>query len=250
MTAALATQSVAKRFGALEALSGVSISLERGARHALIGPNGAGKTTLINVLAGALAPTAGEVFLDGERITRLTQHARVDRGLTRTFQINQLFPGLTVLESVLIAIFQRKGLGTRALRRYDAHAAEIAEARELLATLRLDGQAGDITAHLAYGKRRLLEIALAMATRPRILLLDEPAAGIPSTESVEVLAVLAALPRDVTLLFIEHDMGIVFRFAERITVLVGGRVLMEGGVEEVQRDERVRAVYLGREQRG
>ena len=247
MTAALATQSVAKRFGALEALSGVTISLERGARHALIGPNGAGNTTLINILAGAAPPSSGDVFLDGERITRLTQHARVDRGLTRTFQINQLFPGLTVLESVLIAIFQRKRIGARALRRYDAHAAEIAEAHELLATLRLDAQARERTAHLAYGKRRLLEIALAMATRPRILLLDEPAAGIPSTESVEVLAVLAALPRDVTLLFIEHDMGIVFRFAERITVLVGGRVLMEGGVDEVQRDERVRAVYLGRE---
>ena len=249
MTAALATQSVAKRFGALEALSGVTISLERGARHALIGPNGAGKTTLINILAGAAPPSSGDVFLDGERITRLTQHARVDRGLTRTFQINQLFPGLTVLDSVLIAIFQRKGIGARALRRVGRHAQEIAEARELLATLRLDAQAAELTAHLAYGKRRLLEIALAMATRPRILLLDEPAAGIPSNESVEVLAVLAALPRDVTLLFIEHDMGIVFRFAERITVLVGGRVLMEGGVDEVQHDERVRAVYLGRERR-
>jgi branched-chain amino acid transport system ATP-binding protein len=246
MTAALATRGVGKRFGALEALSDVTIEIPVGARHALIGPNGAGKTTLINVLAGALAPTTGDVFLGGERITRLRQHARVDRGLVRTFQINQLFPGLTVLESVLIAIFQRKGLGTRALRRYTAYEAEITEAREQLATLRLDRQADDLTASLAYGKRRLLEIALAMATRPRILLLDEPAAGIPSTESVEVLAVLAALPRDVTVLFIEHDMGIVFRFAERITVLVGGRVLTEGSVDEIQHDERVRAVYLGR----
>ena len=250
MTAALATQGVTKRFGALEALSDVTLALPRGARHALIGPNGAGKTTLINILAGALAPTAGEVFLEGERITRLTQHARVDRGLARTFQINQLFPGLSVIESVLLAIFQREGIGTRALRRVAAHTAEIAEARELLATLRLEEQADQRTASLAYGKRRLLEIALAMATRPRILLLDEPAAGIPSAESVEVLAVLAALPREVTVLFIEHDMGIVFRFAERITVLVGGRVLMEGGVEEVAHDERVRAVYLGRSRDG
>ena len=250
MTAALAAQGIGKRFGPFEALSDVSISLEGGARHALIGPNGAGKTTLINVLAGALAPTRGDVFLDGERITRLRQHARVGRGLTRTFQINQLFPRLTVLESVLIAIFQRKGIGAHAWKAATAHAAEAAEARELLAMLRLDGQAQQRSATLAYGKRRLLELALAMATRPRILLLDEPAAGIPSAESVEVLAALAALPRDVTLLFIEHDMGIVFRFAERITVLVGGRVLMEGSVEEVQHDERVRAVYLGSEKRG
>ena len=250
MTAALSTRGIGKRFGALQALSDVTLEIPVGARHALIGPNGAGKTTLINVLAGALAPSAGDVFLGTERITRLRQHARVDRGLTRTFQINQLFPGLSVLESVLIAIFQRKGLGTRLLKRVDGYAAEIAEARDLLATLRLDRQAGDRSASLAYGKRRLLEIALAMATRPRILLLDEPAAGIPSNESVEVLAVLAALPRDVTLLFIEHDMGIVFRFAERITVLVGGRVLTEGTVDEIQHDERVRAVYLGREHRG
>jgi len=250
MTAALSTRGIGKRFGALQALSDVTLEIPVGARHALIGPNGAGKTTLINVLAGALAPSAGDVFLGTERITRLRQHARVDRGLTRTFQINQLFPGLSVLESVLIAIFQRKGLGTRLLKRVDGYAAEIAEARDLLATLRLDQQAGDRSASLAYGKRRLLEIALAMATRPRILLLDEPAAGIPSNESVEVLAVLAALPRDVTLLFIEHDMGIVFRFAERITVLVGGRVLTEGTVDEIQHDERVRAVYLGREHRG
>ena len=250
MTAVLATQGIAKRFGAFEALSDVTISLERGARHALIGPNGAGKTTLINVLAGALAPTRGEVYLAGERITRLRQHARVGRGLTRTFQINQLFPRLTVLESLLIAILQRKGIGARMWKDASAYATETAEARELLALLRLDGQAAQVTATLAYGKRRLLELALAMATRPRILLLDEPAAGIPSAESVEVLAALAALPRDVTLLFIEHDMGIVFRFSERITVLVGGRVLMEGSVEEVQRDERVRAVYLGSEKHG
>ena len=250
MTAALVTRGIGKRFGDFEALNDVTIALEPGARHALIGPNGAGKTTLINILAGALAPSAGDVFLDGDRVTRLRQHARVDRGLTRTFQINQLFPGLTVLESMLIPIFQRKRIGARALRRADAHAEEIAEAHELLAMLRLDAQAGERTAHLAYGKRRLLELALAMATRPRILLLDEPAAGIASAESVEVLAALAALPRDVTLLFIEHDMGIVFRFAERITVLVGGRVLMEGSVEEVQRDERVRAVYLGRQANG
>ena len=146
MTAALATQGVTKRFGALEALSDVTLALPRGARHALIGPNGAGKTTLINILAGALAPSAGEVFLEDERITRLTQHARVDRGLARTFQINQLFPGLSVIESVLLAIFQREGIGTRALRRVAAHTAEIAEARELLATLRLEEQADQRTA--------------------------------------------------------------------------------------------------------
>jgi branched-chain amino acid transport system ATP-binding protein len=243
--AALRTERLSKQFGGLAAVSEVSLALPRGARHALIGPNGAGKTTLINLLSGALAPTSGDVFLHEERVTPLPQHRRVKRGLARTFQINALFPGLTVLESVVLAILERKGLAARWLRSVASHRAEIDEARALLATLRLERDAATRTAELPYGRQRLVEIALGLATAPKILLLDEPAAGIPSAESVEVLGVVAALPADVTVLFIEHDMGLVFRFAERITVLVAGRVLTEGTPEEIRHNPEVRAVYLG-----
>jgi branched-chain amino acid transport system ATP-binding protein len=247
---ALRTANLTKRFGALVAVNDVSIALPQGARHALIGPNGAGKTTLINLLTGLLEPTAGDVFLRDERITHLRQHPRVKRGLTRTFQINTLFPGLTVLESVMLAILQRKGLGARWIRPVARYREELDEARALLATLKLDAHADTRTAELPYGRQRLVEIALALATRPTILLLDEPAAGIPSAESVEVLGVIAALPSDVTVLFIEHDMGLVFRFAQRITVLVAGQVLTEGTADEIAHDERVKAVYLGQDDHG
>ena len=250
MTAALRTSGLTKRFGGLTALSDVSISLARGARHALIGPNGAGKTTFINLLTGVLEPSAGEVFLGEERVTPLPQHRRVKRGLARTYQINTLFPGLTVLESVMLAVLERKGLAARWMRPVASYREENEEARSLLSTLKLEPHAATRTAQLPYGHQRLVEIALALATRPSILLLDEPAAGIPSAESVEVLGVIAALPTDVTILFIEHDMGLVFRFAERITVLVGGSVLTEGSAEEIARDARVRAVYLGEERNG
>ncbi|HXF78465.1 MAG TPA: ABC transporter ATP-binding protein [Usitatibacter sp.] len=245
MTAALRTEGLVKRFGGLVAVSGVSLSLPVGARHALIGPNGAGKTTLINLLTGVLAPTAGEVFLGDEDITRLKPHRRVKRGLARTFQINTLFPGLTVLESVALAVLERKGLGAKWFRPVSGYTAELDEARSILAGLKLERDAATRTAQLAYGRQRLVEIALALAARPSILLLDEPAAGIPSRESVEVFAAIASLPREVTILFIEHDMGLVFRFAERITVLVGERVLTEGTPAEIARNDEVKAVYLG-----
>jgi len=247
VSAALRTVGLARRFGELAALDGVGLEIARGARHALIGPNGAGKTTLINLLAGTLAPSAGDVFLDGERVTTLAPHARVKRGLARTFQINTLFPGLTVLESVLLAILERKGQGARWWVSVSTRRDAIEEARALLATLRLERDAGTRTGRLPYGRQRLVEIALALATGPTTLLLDEPAAGIAAAESVAVLGAIAALPRDVTVLFIEHDMGLVFRFAERITVLVGGRILTEGTPAEIASDERVKAVYLGRE---
>ena len=247
MTAALRTQGLTKKFGGLVALNDVSLSLDRGARHALIGPNGAGKTTLINVLTGVLPPSAGEVFLGEERVTALPQDRRVKRGLARTYQINTLFPGLTVLESVVLAVLERKGRAGRWMRPVSSYGEENDEARALLATLKLEPHAATRTTELPYGHQRLVEIALALATRPSILLLDEPAAGIPSAESVEVLGVIAGLPADVTILFIEHDMGLVFRFAERITVMVGGSVLTEGSPEEIARDARVKAVYLGDE---
>jgi branched-chain amino acid transport system ATP-binding protein len=247
---ALRTVSLTKRFGGLTAVSEVSLALPVGARHALIGPNGAGKTTLINLLTGALPPTAGDVFLQEERITPLAQEKRVKRGLTRTFQINSLFPNLSVLDSVVLAVLERKGLAGRWWKPVAGYRKEADEARALLATLRLERDAATRTAQLPYGRQRLVEIALALATRPKTLLLDEPAAGIPAAESVEVLGAIAALPPDVTVLFIEHDMGLVFRFAERITVLVQGRVLTEGTPREIAADERVKAVYLGRQTHG
>jgi branched-chain amino acid transport system ATP-binding protein len=245
MTLALRTEQLSKSFDGFLANGGIDLELPQGARHALIGPNGAGKTTFINLLTGVLSPTSGDVFLGDEQVTALAQHERVKRGITRTFQINKLFPGLTVLESVVLAICERRGL-TRVWYRPVAEQRDaIEEARELLGHLSLLREPDVVTKQLAYGKQRLLEIALALATRPSILLLDEPAAGIPSEASAELFEVLGRLPREVSILLIEHDMDIVFRFAERITVLAGGSVLAEGTPHEIAAEPRVREVYLG-----
>lgn len=242
---ALRTQGLSKQWGAFKANSDVSLNFAPGARHALIGPNGAGKTTFINLLTGGFAPTSGQVFLGEEDITGLPQHVRVKRGMTRTFQINTLFAGLTVLESVMLALCERDGRHRVWYQTVSRQHAQADEAMALLATLKLERDAHVLTRSLPYGKQRLVEIALALATRPRVLLLDEPAAGIPSAESAELFEVIAGLPRDVTVLFIEHDMGLVFKFAERITVLVGGKVLCEGTPQEIASDQRVKEVYLG-----
>ncbi|HET9752438.1 MAG TPA: ATP-binding cassette domain-containing protein [Myxococcales bacterium] len=247
---ALRTENLSKSFGGFAANAAVSLSLPVGARHALIGPNGAGKTTLINLLTGVLQPDSGEVFVGGERVTHLAQHERVRRGMTRTWQITTLFPELTPLESVLLAICEREGRAARWWHPLASLGAETREARALLSSLHLEAEASRPTRLLPYGKQRLLEIALALATRPRILLLDEPAAGIPANESAEVLGAIARLPADVTVLFIEHDMRLVFRFARRISVLVAGRLVAEGTPEEIARDPRVREVYLGEAQHG
>ncbi|MHB2169366.1 ABC transporter ATP-binding protein [Alsobacter sp. R-9] len=245
MTAALETHGLVKRFGGLTATDNVTFRLEKGARHALIGPNGAGKTTFINLLTGVLAPSAGTIMLEGQDITRLRSDLRVRRGLTRTFQINQLFPALTPLETLGLAVSERLGggadwwrvIGTR--RDIMGDIVEIAERFRLLDVLE------EKTANLAYGKQRLLEIAVAFACKPRVLLLDEPAAGVPEAERRELLDTVAALPRDVSVLLIEHDMDLVFSFADRISVLVNGALLTEGTVSEIANDPRVRAVYLG-----
>jgi len=246
--AALETRGLSRRFGGFTAVDGVDLSLPPGARHALIGPNGAGKTTLLNLLTGALRASAGRVLLGGEDVSALPQHRRAKRGLARTFQVNQLFPDLTPLEAVSLALCEREGLTARWWRSVRAHRAVEEEAAALLARLRF--QPADLrapTRALPYGRQRLLEIALALAMRPRVLLLDEPAAGVPPGESREVLDTVAALPRDVAVLLIEHDMDLVFRFAERITVLAQGAVLAEGPPEAVARDGRVREAYLGEE---
>jgi branched-chain amino acid transport system ATP-binding protein len=245
MTETLRTEGLSKQWGGFKANTDISLTFEPGARHALIGPNGAGKTTFINLLTGGFPPSSGKVWLGNEDITKLAQHERVKRGMTRTFQINTLFAGMTVLESVMLAICERRGLQKVWWKTVANHADVVEEAMALLATLKLTKEANSITRSMAYGKQRLVEIALALATKPKILLLDEPAAGIPSAESRELFEVIAGLPRDVTVLFIEHDMGLVFRFADRITVLVGGKVLTEGTPDEIAADPRVKEVYLG-----
>lgn len=245
MTCALQTVGLSKHWGSFAANSEVSIALEQGARHALIGPNGAGKTTLVNVLAGSIAPTSGEVYLGAERVTDLSEHLRVKRGLCRTYQINTLFPNLTVLETIILAICERKGLSKVWFRGVAALTTETAEADHILDQLRLIDDRDVETNLLPYGKQRLLEIALGLALRPKILILDEPAAGIPAGESEAVFSIITRLPQDVTILFIEHDMDLVFRFANRITVLVNGRVLTEGSPDEIAANDEVRRVYLG-----
>lgn len=244
-TYALQTKGLVKKFGGFVATNDVTLNVEAGARHALIGPNGAGKTTLINLLTGFLTPTSGEVILKGETVTTLSQHQRVKRGLARTFQINRLFADLTVLESATMAVNERLGLGARFWKPVGSHTQAVDEAAELLRSLRLLDVAHHTTRSLAYGKQRLIEIALALAVKPQVLLLDEPAAGVPTSESRELFESIAALPRDVTIVLIEHDMDLVFRFADQISVLVSGALLTQGTPEAIANDPKVKEVYLG-----
>jgi ABC-type branched-subunit amino acid transport system ATPase component len=243
--ALLETRGLCKNFGALEVARDIHFRLERGARHALIGPNGAGKTTFINLLTGVLAPSGGRVLLEGEDVTSLAPEKRVKRGIARTFQINQLFRGLSVLENVAIAVAERLGAGGAMLRPAGRRADVLAEAERLVDAMRLGEDAGRRVGELPYGRQRLVEIAIALGLNPRVLLLDEPAAGVPSAESHIILDAIAALPKDIAVLIIEHDMDLVFRFAERITVLVSGEVFAEGTPAEIAANREVRLVYLG-----
>ncbi len=246
----LSTHALDKSFGSLVVARNIEFGLLAGERCALIGPNGAGKTTLINLMTGMLAPDAGRILLGGEDITALAPDARVKRGLVRTFQINTLFPDLTPLEAVTLAVCERTGCAGTWWRELPAYRDAIEEANEILVALRLAGSRDRRTRELAYGQQRLLEIALALATRPKVLLLDEPAAGVPKDESAELFSVIANLSKDLAVLFIEHDMNVVFRFASRIIVMVGGRILVEGKPDEIAADERVREVYLGKARHG
>jgi branched-chain amino acid transport system ATP-binding protein len=250
MTAVLETRSLVKRFGGLTATHDVSLAIGRGARHALIGPNGAGKTTLINLLTGVLVPSAGTITLDGEDITRLAPHRRVRRGLVRTFQINQLFDKLTPLSSLALAVSAQLGIASTWWQPLGRDARVAGECEQLLHRFRLDDVMDRPVASLAYGKRRLLEIALALAGKPRVLLLDEPVAGVPEGDRQEIFDTINALPAEVSILLIEHDMDLVFNFARTVSVLVGGALFAEGDVESISKDERVKAVYLGQDAHG
>ena len=245
MNVALETVGLSKSFGALPVTDNVGFRLEAGARHALIGPNGAGKTTFINLVTGRLAPTAGRILLGGQDVTGLSQAQRVKRGLGRTFQINTLFRGLSVLENVCIAVSEHIGIagGMFRLAGADRRAAEAAYAE--LERLGLADDASRPVKELPYGKQRLVEIAIALALEPTVLLLDEPAAGIPSSETHVILETIERLPPTISMLIVEHDMDLVFRVANRITVLVRGAVLTEGAPADIAADPRVREVYLG-----
>ena len=241
----LSCQGLVKKFGGITATNDVTLDLRRGARHALIGPNGAGKTTLINLLTGVLEPTSGRITLEGQDISRLAPHQRVRRGMVRTFQINQLFASMTPLETLALVVSQQRGFGARWWRPLGKDADVAERAQQLLEQFHLAEVASQKTEHLAYGKRRLLEIAIALACQPRVLLLDEPVAGVPAGEREELLQTVAALPADVSVLLIEHDMDLVFSFANRMTVLVNGTVLTEGDPDTIANDPQVKAVYLG-----
>ena len=247
MPAALETVNLGKRFGGIVAASTLSLRIEQGSRHALIGPNGAGKTTVINLLTGLLRPDAGRILLAGEDITALAPHQRVKRGLARTFQINQLFGELTPFETIAAAVAERSGRGADWWRAAGSDTDVAREIVKILERFRIDDVMHARTAVLPYGKQRLLEIAVAIACLPRVLLLDEPAAGVPEAERQELLDIIAELPADVTVLLVEHDMNLVFSFAERISVLVNGALFVEGAPDEVASDPRVKAAYLGEE---
>ena len=245
MPPVLETVGLVKRFGGITAASDVSLQIEKGARHALIGPNGAGKTTVVNLLTGMLRPSEGRILLDGQDITNAEPHMRVRRGIARTFQINQLFAELTPIEAIGLAVSERMGTGRQWWRLVGRRSEVVEDIIGIVEQFRLADVMYDRTAILPYGKQRLLEIALAIACRPRVLLLDEPAAGVPEAERHEILTTVASLPKDVTVLLIEHDMDIVFSFADRVSVLVNGALFADGTPDAVARDARVKAVYLG-----
>lgn len=245
MSTLLELHQLSKSFGGLHVNRDVSFSLASGDRVALIGPNGAGKTTLVNVMSGDLPPSSGRIVFGGEDITRLSIAQRVRRGLVRTFQITRLFTSLTAEENIALAIMQRKRM-TRRFFSVAANASDVrTECRDLLQSLGIGHLAALPVVKLAYGQQRLLELAIGLALNPKVLLLDEPAAGVPHDEAPRILEAIDRLPPDIAVLMIEHDMDLVFRFAKRVLVLAGGRLIFEGTPAAVTADAEVRRAYLG-----
>ncbi|HEV2099593.1 MAG TPA: ABC transporter ATP-binding protein [Stellaceae bacterium] len=242
---ALETRGLTKTFGALVIANAIDFRLEWGARHALIGPNGAGKTSFVNLVTGALPANAGQILLDGVDVTHLPEAARVKRGLVRTFQITALFRGLSVLENVALAVCERDGVAGDPWHPIGSHRRAIEKAFALIERMGLTDDAGQPVGTLAYGRQRLIEIAVALALEPRVLLLDEPAAGVPSGETARIIEAVESLPSDIAVLIIDHDMNLVFRLAQWITVLVQGSVLVEGPPQAISAHPGVRQVYLG-----
>jgi branched-chain amino acid transport system ATP-binding protein len=245
MTLRLGLRGISKSFGGLHVNRDISFDLAKGDRVALIGPNGAGKTTLVNVISGDLAPTEGRIVFDGEDITGLSIAHRAHRGLIRTFQITRLFSTLTAMENVALAVMQRRGMTRRFLSVAGSPLDVRDECQQLLETLGIGHLAKFRVSELAYGQQRLLEMAIAVALKPKVLLLDEPAAGVPHDEAPKILEAIERLPPDIAVLMIEHDMDLVFRFAKRVLVLANGQLIFEGTPAAVTADEEVRRAYLG-----
>ncbi len=243
---AISVRGLSKSFGALVVAQAIDLDIMPGGRIALIGPNGAGKTTFVNLLTGFLKPDLGSIALEGERIERLPPEARVKRGLARTHQINTLLTEDTVRDNVAISIAERDGFAWRALRFARQWRSCLDEAQALLDQMEIGAVADRRVAQLPYGQQRLLEITVALSLKPRVLLLDEPAAGVPSHEAHVIHAALDRLPGSIAILIIEHDMDIVFRFAQEIVVMVQGRILTRGAPAAISADLQVRAVYLGK----
>ncbi|EJK86473.1 ABC transporter ATP-binding protein [Agrobacterium sp. SHOUNA12C] len=245
MSAVFEVNHLKKAFGGLTVTNDVSLSMAPGDRVALIGPNGAGKTSFVNLVTGNLRADAGEVSLGGERVTKIDAIGRVRRGLVRSFQVTRLFQDMTPAEHVALAILQRSGRSGRMFGNFLAMRNVMAETGDLLSTLGLADLMHRKVSEIAYGQQRLLEIAVAMALKPKVLLLDEPAAGVPQSDTGRIEQALADLPTDLAVLMIEHDMDLVFRFAKRVVVLAAGTIIFDGSPADVTKDARVREAYLG-----
>jgi len=241
----LAIEGLNKAFGSLVVTRNVSLSVRKGERHALIGPNGAGKTSLVHQIAGQLAPSSGRILLGGRDIVGETPEARCQLGIGRTFQKNNLFRGLTVRENVRLALQAKRGGWFACLRPAAADAALRADAEAVLEQVRLTGGLDRPVSSLSYGEQRQLEVALALASRPSVLLLDEPTSGMSVAETDDMIDLIRALPADLGILMIEHDMKVVFELADTITVLYYGEVLASGPPATIREDRKVRDVYLG-----
>lgn len=241
----LDVRNLRKNFGGLVVTDDVSLTLAPGDRVALIGPNGAGKTTFVNLVTGHVPPDSGSVAIAGTDLTSASPTRRVKAGLVRSFQVTRLFAEMTPQEHVALAVLQRLGRSGQIFTDYRAMPEVMDEVDAVLDLLQLSPIATQRVSDIAYGQQRLLEIALALALRPRVLLLDEPAAGVPSTDTVLIEKALELLPPELAVLMIEHDMDFVFRFAQRVIVLAAGAVIFEGTPAEVAADPRVREAYLG-----
>lgn len=243
----LSIQNLVKRFGALTATDHVSLQVEKGEIHALIGPNGAGKSTLVHLISGLLPADGGSLKLDGQELIHLAPHQRVAAGLSRCFQITSIFPKLSVAENLLLAVQAHHSNSFRWFKLRDKDAELKAQAWELAHRVQLESQWNTVAGTLPHGVQRKLDVALAIAATPKLLLLDEPMAGMGPAESEEMVELIQQLRKDMAILLIEHDMDAVFQLADRITVLVYGKVFAQGTSEQIQNDPRVQAVYLGQE---